>query len=262
MPNRVSFYCRGFNRVAAELGVAPVPSLAALVLGDLSLVPEVPEVLGISADEIAAWRPDGRPGYGPDTRLRCTGPLYARLDVPVPDRVADALREPGPKVYVALNSTEPDLVRRVVRAVAALPVRVIVAATAHALGDLDSERVIVGGVLPSHLVMPEVDLAVTAGGQGSVQTAMASGTPLLGIPLQPEQDLNLALLERAGAARWLTPRRATSSRLTGLAGEMLADDSYREVARRLRRAYDTTDGPGNAADAILALVGRASEAGR
>lgn len=30
-PPRVRFYCAGFNRVAARLGVEPVPSLAALV---------------------------------------------------------------------------------------------------------------------------------------------------------------------------------------------------------------------------------------
>jgi hypothetical protein len=43
--NRTTAYTGGFNRVAASLGIEGVPSLAALLLGDLSLIPEIPEVL-------------------------------------------------------------------------------------------------------------------------------------------------------------------------------------------------------------------------
>ncbi len=254
LPSRVRFYCRGFNRIAREIGAPTVPSLAALVLGDLALVPEVPEVLGVTADEVAGWRPGTRGVYQTSTLLRCTGPLYARLDLPLPEPVAEFLERPGPVVYVALSSTGPEFVRQVVRAVASLPVRVLVAGTAHDLVDLAGPRIMVGGVLPSHRIMPLVDLAVTAGGQGSVQTAMAGGTPLLGVPLQPEQDLNLALLERVGAARRLPGHRAGAPRITRLVREMLTDDSYRRAALRIKEIYDRIDGPGTAADAILELL--------
>ena len=40
-------YTAGFNRVAARLGVEPVPSLPALLLGDLTLVTDLPEVVEI-----------------------------------------------------------------------------------------------------------------------------------------------------------------------------------------------------------------------
>ncbi|MFD0821310.1 glycosyltransferase, partial [Micromonospora zhanjiangensis] len=210
---RTGFYCGGFNRVAARLGVPGVPSLAALVLGDLALVPEIPEVLGIPAAELESWRPAGR-RYRPDTRLRYTGPLFAHLDLPVPDRVADFLAAPGPVVYVALTSSTPDRVRRVVRALRPLGVRLLVAATVHELTDLADDRTCVGTVLPSHLIMRRVALAVTGGGQGSVQTAMASGTPVLGLPMHPEQDLNVALLRRRHAALAVAPRHAGSARLT------------------------------------------------
>lgn len=260
-PPRARFYCGGFNRVAAELGVPGVPSVAALVLGDLALVPEVPEVLGIPAGELAAWRPGGRSGYRPQTRLHYSGPLYARLDLPLPEAVEEFLHRPGPMVYVAVNSTPPELVRSVVAALCGLDVRILVAGTVHDLTDLTDpsrRRVLVGGVLPSHLVMPHAALAVTAGGQGSVQTAMAAGTPLLGLPLQPEQDLNVSLLERRGAARWLAPRHATGRRLTRLAAEMLAERGYADAAARIAELYRSVDGPANAAEAVLSLAGGAT----
>jgi UDP:flavonoid glycosyltransferase YjiC (YdhE family) len=239
-PNRITAYCGGFNRVAAELGVEGVPSLAALLLGDLSLVPEVPEVLGISSDELAAWHP-GK-GYRANSRLSAIGPLFAQLDLPMPVRVQKFLDRPGPTIYLAMTSTPADRVRTAIADLSRLDVRILVAGTIHDLGDLATDRILIEGVLPSHLVMPQVDLAVTTGGQGSVQTAMASGTPLLGIPLHIEQDLNVALVERLGAAR-----RARPGTLTALATRMLDNPTHNEAAERIQKLYAAVDGPTEAA---------------
>ncbi|GAA2719472.1 glycosyltransferase [Actinocorallia aurantiaca] len=247
------YYCSGFDRIAAELGVEPVPSMPALLLGDLTLVPEIPEVVGIPDEEMAAWRP-GR-GYRPDTRLHYTGPLFAHLDLPLPDRVEKFLDAPGPVVYAALTSTPPELIRRVVGALAAVDARVLVAATVHDLADLEDERVMVESVLPSHLVMPRADLAIVTAGQGSLQTAMAAGTPAIGIPLHLEQDLNVVLLERLGASRRLAPDDVVP-KLAALTRRMLADDSHRRSARRIQQRYDAVDGPAAAAEAILQFAAR------
>lgn len=249
---RLRFYCAGFNRVADQLGVERVPSMPALTLGDLTLVPEVPEVVGIPAGDLTAWLPRHR-GYRPSTRLRYTGPLYARLNLPIPPRVQRFLDAPGPVVYVALTSTPPELVRRVVRALAGLGARILVAGTVHELDDLASNQVMVDALLPSHLVMPQVDLAVVTAGQGSLQTAMASAVPAIGIPLHLEQDLNVALLERLGAARRLAPRRVGPALATH-AQQMLGDDGARRAANRVRGLYDAVDGPGAAAEAIMELA--------
>jgi UDP:flavonoid glycosyltransferase YjiC (YdhE family) len=242
-PNRIPAYCGGFNRVAAELGVEGIPSLAALLLGDLSLVPEIPEVLGISATDLAAWRP-GK-GYRASSRLRSVGPLFAQLDLPMPADVQKFLDHRGPTIYLAMTSTPSDRVRTAIADLSRLDVRILVAGTIHDLGDLATDQVMIRGVLPSHLVMPQVDLAVTTGGQGSVQNAMAAGTPLLGIPLHIEQDLNVALVERLGAAR-----RARSGTLSELAVQMLANPDHREAAERIQKLYAAADGPAEAAAVI------------
>lgn len=242
-PNRITAYCGGFNRVASELGVEQIPSLAALLLGDLSLVPEVPEVLGISAADLAAWTP-GK-GYRAGARLRAVGPLFAQLNLPMPAGVQSFLDHPGPTIYLAMTSTPPAQVRTAIAELSHLDVRILVAGTIHDLGDLATDRIRIEGVLPSHLVMPQVDLAVTTGGQGSVQTAMASGTPLLGIPLHIEQDLNVALVERLGAAR-----RARPGTLADLAAQMLENPGHHEAAERIQKQYAAVNGPADAAEAI------------
>ncbi len=247
-------YVAGFNRVAARLGVEPVPSLPALLLGDLTLVTDLPEVVGVSAEEMEAWRPG--PGYRSSTRLAYAGPVHAHLDVPVPPRAEALLDAPGSTVYVAMTSTPPGLVREVVAdVVAAGDWSVLVAATVHDLRDLEDlapGRVVVEGVLPSHLVLPRVDAAVVTGGQGSVQAALSSGTPFVGIPLQAEQDLNVHLAARLGAAV-IRPAHEVAGHVGADVGRVLAEPTFRAAAERWAARFAAVDGPAVAADRIVAL---------
>lgn len=245
----LKLYLSGFDRLADNLGVDRIPSFPALILGDLVLVTEAPEVYGVSESEMESWRPKND-AYWASTRFRYTGPLFAELDLPVPDYIENILVGPGPIVYVAMTSVSASLVRRVVREVAGSGANVIVAGTVHDLGDLEGPRVTVGGVLPSHKIMPRVDLAVTAGGQGSVQCAMAAGTPLIGIPLHWEQDANVHFVQQQGAAR-LLPIRQVDRRLGEFVREMLSDTKFRDAARRIQSIYARLDGPDLCASAIL-----------
>ena len=257
-PYRYKGYIGGFNRVAAELGVEPVPSFAALLSGDLTLVTEAPEVLGIPPAEMAAWRPR-RAGLRPSTRMRYAGPLYAQLDFPISDRAEAMLTGPGPVAYVALTSSKPELVRAAVRGVRAAGARALVASTVHQLADLEDAYVaqadvVVEPFLPSHRIMPRVDLAVIAGGQGSVQTALASGLPFVGVPLQPEQQWNVQVAVQAGAAR-AVPARAVATKLAGAVADVLRDPTARPAAARIAEIYTRTDGAARAAEEILEFVG-------
>ena len=100
-PARLGVYTAGFNRVAAELGVEPVPSFAALLLGDLTLVTDVPELLGLPRAQVDGWTPRDPRRYRPGTRLRYTGPLFAHLDLPSLTTSGPSWRDSG------LSSTSP-----------------------------------------------------------------------------------------------------------------------------------------------------------
>ncbi|MDM0105806.1 hypothetical protein QTH97_12740 [Variovorax sp. J22R24] len=244
------------NEMAAEYGVEPVPSLAALMLGDLTLVTDVPQVLGISDADMTGWRPNGSGAYRPATRLRYVGPIYARLDLPLPARVEAFLDDTQPTAYVALSSSTPAFYRRVVAGVRDAGLRALVGATIHELRDLESSDVLVEGILPSHLVMPRVAVALIMGGQGSVQTAMVSGTPFVGFPLHPEQELNVALAIRQGMAIAIGPRRLNEAKVAQAVREIVSRPEYATAAARARQHYADIDGPGRAADALIEHVRR------
>lgn len=238
------------NEVAAELGVEPVPTLAALMLGDLTLVTDVPEILGVPEAELQAWRPRRPAAYRAGTTLAYVGPLFARLPLPVPERVRQFLQAGGPVAYVVLSSATPALLRAVVQRTRAAGLRVLVGATVHTLPSDDDPGLCVAGLLPNHEVMPQVALAVTMGGQGTVQTAMASGTPLVAMPLHPEQELNVALAARQGMAVALSPHDADSPKLTAAVARVAADPAYAQAAQRTRGLYAGCDGAARSAAEI------------
>jgi UDP:flavonoid glycosyltransferase YjiC (YdhE family) len=192
--------------------------------------------------------------YRRGTRLRYTGPLYAHLDLAVPDPVRAFLAGRRPVIYVVITSSTPELVRQVVSSLVPIGARILVGATTHDLADLASEQVMVAGLLPSHLVMGDVDLAVIAGGQGSVQTALAAGVPFVGIPLQSEQDANVTFAQNQGAARLISQKAAGTPAMMAAARDLLADDVARDSARRLKQIFAAVDGPAAAVDGPAAAA--------
>ena len=260
-PPRSSMYCNGFNRAAKVLGVEGVPSFAALLLADLTLVTDLPEILGIAQDTLERWRPRPDGAYRAGTSLRYTGPLFAQLDVPVPDRVESFVSAGGAFVYVALTSSPAGLVRDVVAAVKAAGCRVLVASTVHDLGALEDDTVMVEPLLPSHRLMPRAGLAVVTGGQGSVQTAMACGVPMIGIPLQPEQDLNVHCAERQGMAMRIAPDQARGPSMSQAIRAMLDTPGRRTQAQRVKALFAQVDGARNAALAIRRYLAERNDVG-
>ncbi len=98
--------------------------------------------------------------------------------------------------------------------------------------------------------MPRVAAAVIAGGQGSAQTALASGLPFVGVPLQPEQDANVTVVTRRRAAIRVRPERVATQDLPH-GRTLIIDGRYRQPAWELQRAYAAVDGPGACADLVV-----------
>ena len=82
------------------------------------------------------------------------------------------------------------------------------------------------------------------------QTAMASGTPLVGLPLHGEQELNVALAVRQGMAVALSPQQADSERLTQAVQTLVGDPQAKRQAQRVRDLYARVDGAARAAEEI------------
>lgn len=239
---------RGFSQVARENGVR-LPSRTVEALdGDLNLVASI----------------SGQPRpYLLPPHYRWVGPVYARLPHEVPPEVrhlADTARGADRRVvYCAMGSSgHRDIVLRVLHELSRLPVTVI-APVARYLEPGDRERlgphVHVFDLLPAHRLGDLIDASVIHGGEGTVQTAVASGKPFLGIGLQMEQRWNVDECVRFGNAVGLPPHQAQGERLRRALETLLRDPRLRSRAGELQSRLTGVDGARNAADHIHALVG-------
>lgn len=100
-----------------------------------------------------------------------------------------------------------------------------------------------------------VDLAIIHGGLGTVHTAAYSGKPVIGIPMQPEQQYNLDNLVRHGSAKMLDKTRLSEKNILNAVNEIFNNyDKYLKNAQLLKRKMPPSIGAQNAAKRLLEIV--------
>ncbi len=250
----MSHQLKTFNSVAKELDIEPVRNMFDLTMGDLTLVTDVPEILTIPEDEMEVWRSPNPRHYRPTARLKYAGAIYAQLFGQIPVDVREFLQTEKPKVYVALASSERKSVQIVYDTLASMDVKAVLCSMVHSDQFGLAENILVKDYLPAHLVMPMCDLVVIHGGQGSVQSAIASGTPLIGFPLQPEQNFNIMQVEWHGAGLCMSIRNLKKGRLGPAIERMLKDAMYKMNMQKLQAFQATRNGPLEAARCIIELI--------
>lgn len=181
-----------FNEARAHFGLKPIYNITDLVRGDITLLPDLPEMSGLPEKELS-------PGY------YYTGPIFAKMDGKLPEDVQKVFSKPGLNIFCSLGSSGfPESLKLIIKALRELPDVNIVCSTTtildpKELGEND-DRFFATRFLPAHLANEMADIAVTHGGQGTIQTAVWAGTPVVGIGFQAEQQANIDGIARAGMA--------------------------------------------------------------
>jgi MGT family glycosyltransferase len=147
-----------------------------------------------------------------------------------------------PLVYVTFGSVAagvglfPVLYQEVVGALADLPVRVLLttgeAADPDLLGPLPS-NVHVERWWPQEDVMPHAAAIVGHGGFGTTLLGLASGVPMVVVPLFADQPSNAAQVAAIGAGIALDGGPAAVNRLAQAVERVLSEGSYRRCARSI-----------------------------
>ena len=236
---------RGWVRVAQEHGVRLPRRTVDALDGDLNLVTSI------------RLRP-----YLLPANYRWVGPIYAHLDHELPPQVprvvSKARKKQRPVVYFAMGSSaNREIVLGVLRELSRLPVTVLAPVSRYLRPDDHpglGEHVHVFDLLPAHLLDDLIDASVIHGGEGTVQTAAASGKPFVGIGLQLEQRWNVDECVRFGNAVGLSPRQAHGEPLRRAFEAVLHDPALRTRAQDLRAHVAGIDGAQAAADHIHTLI--------
>ena len=243
---------KNIRRAAEELGWQgePLINIFAMLRPDLLLVNDLPDYY------------DTRlfPGY-----VVFTGPLFSRAGQEDIDPKIRKVFDPKggkTKIYCSLGSSgHKKQLLEVIKvftegpgknwnAVILSPSSVCPLQEAKAVLGNREGVYITDAFIPAQKVNAMADVTICHGGQGTVQTAIASGTPLVGIALQPEQQMNLDHVASYGAAIRVPLDKWNAANITKSVLKILADKNFKESAGRLKEHMNTMDGKKNSAEAI------------
>lgn len=240
----VPLYTQHFSRVARAYNLPRFSSFISIWEGDFNLVAEISSLSGIEQ------LPDN---------WQFVGPIFAHLPGDIPANVqALADDKSKPLIYFAMGSSgNAAIVKLVTESFAGLPVNVVAPIQTHIEGTDTHvpDNVLVTDWLPAPKVNPLADIAVIHGGQGTVQTACASGTPFVGIGMQPEQSLNIETVVRYGSALRINRNKVTPARVREAITRLLADKAAKRKAIELRDEYARHNGAKRAAEFLVKTFG-------
>jgi UDP:flavonoid glycosyltransferase YjiC (YdhE family) len=87
----------------------------------------------------------------------------------------------------------------------------------------------------------KAQLVIANGGSPTAQQALSAGVPVLGIPSNMDQHLNMSYVAQAGAGILLRSEHATPNRVLAAVRQLLGTTSYRAAAQRLSKAFASYD---------------------
>jgi MGT family glycosyltransferase len=233
------------NEVRARVGVPPLHRAA-----DLFLAP--PLLLYMTAEPFEYPRSDW------PASVRLVGPCD--WDPPAePPAWLDGVR--APIVLVTTSSEFQDdgrLVRCALEALADEPVHVVATLPSNdPTGFAVPANAHVAAFIPHGAILDRAVCAVTHGGMGATQKALARGVPVCAVPFGRDQFEVARRVEQAGAGARLAARRLSPKRLRVAVREAIR---RADGARRVGEGYRRAGGAVAAADAFEKIMGTAVRA--
>jgi MGT family glycosyltransferase len=186
----------------------------------------------------------------------------ARLDDPAwaTDWTAPAGEEPLVLASLStFNQDQGDVLRRIVDALGALPVRGVVT-TGHAVDPADlpsSANVQVVRAAPHSAILPHAAAVVTHGGHGTLIKALAAGVPPLVLPMGRDQNDN-ATRVTARELGLALPQESGAEDIAAAVRRLLEEPSFRENAERMGAHLRAEAEHDAAVDEIEALRAKAA----
>ncbi|HEY9851906.1 MAG TPA: nucleotide disphospho-sugar-binding domain-containing protein [Leptolyngbyaceae cyanobacterium] len=234
---RTNIFTKPFDNAAKAFGTKRFKKLTDLFEGDYTLVTDIPDLTGV--------------GSLPD-KWYYVGPIFAKLKVEIPKTILN-LPKDKPIIYFSMGSSgNRVIIKEILESFSQMPYRVISPMKLR-LQEMDvkvPDNVLLVDWIPAHKVNPLADLAVIHGGQGTVQTACVSGTPIVGIGMQPEQEKNIDFIVQKGAGIRLKKNEFTAKSLQNTIEEILANSQARQKAKEIQEILQAWDGPANVAKFI------------
>ncbi|HNZ90236.1 MAG TPA: glycosyltransferase [Acidovorax sp.] len=239
-PFAFAYHARPMNALRRHYGM---PSLGhdlrrIYTDADLALFSDVPQIYAL---------PDGDlPGSV------FLGPIGWSPDVPLPDWWG-RLDPRRPLIYVTLGSSgDGKLLPDIIRQLGVLDAQLVVA-TAGATLAAGLPDVFAADYLPGEQVAARANLVICNGGSPTSSQAIAQGVPVLAVPGNLDQYLNMHYLEKCGLGLTVRNQNLGDGLLVTAARRMLNNPEFRRNAQRYAEIFRRYDPQARLATAIAKL---------
>ncbi|NTV47426.1 MAG: hypothetical protein HGB11_13115 [Chlorobiales bacterium] len=108
--------------------------------------------------------------------------------------------------------------------------------------------------VPAQAVNALADVVVCHGGQGTIQTALSSGTPLVGVAMQQEQFINLSNVALYGSGIRIPLDKWKASNIREAIAKVVNDKKFKEAAVKLGGLINDMDGRKRSAEIVWNMI--------
>ena len=239
-PAAFAHHCRPMNALRQHYGLPSLGSDLRRIYSDADLV--------LFSDAAEIYDVSNAP---PGTHF--IGPIGWSPDVPLPSWWS-ALKPELPLIYVTLGSSgDSRHLAPLIKRLATLDVQLVVASA----GNVDlppSENIFTADYLPGHLVAARASVVVCNGGSPTSSQALAVGVPVLGIPGNLDQYLNMYFVEKTGAGLTLRNRALNGPAPIEAVRRLLYEPGFKLAAGRVADVYRRYDTPQRLETALAELT--------
>lgn len=223
-----ALHCKPLNQVRKEYGLTPKePDLRWLYTdADFSLYADCPKMFPMES------MPD---------RHHFLGPVL--WSPPVTDPVWwNQLPASRPIVYLTLGSSgSPNVMQLVVDALASLPVTVMASTAGAPLPGIAPPNLFTADYLPGCEAAARSNLVICNGGSPTSQQALACGVPVLGIPSNMDQFMNMAAVICSGAGEIIRADRVRKHSVQDAVTRLISEPERRHQAKQLAKSFSDFD---------------------
>ena len=172
---------------------------------------------------------------------RFIGPIVWSPEFPRPDWW-QSLPSERPIVYVTLGSSGPaGLLPMLLETLGSFNVTALVSTAGAPVPSLVPENVHVASYLPGEDAVKMASLVICNGGSPTTHQALSQGVPVVGLPSNLDQYLNMAAIEKSGAGQCLRAGSCEAKALHSVISRVLDDAVTHAAARRLAVRFTEYD---------------------
>lgn len=161
------------------------------------------------------------------------GPIIWSPEVALPPELTAQSKE-HPLIYITMGSSgDPSLLNTIAKAAASLGCRLAIATAGSLLDQSIQGQIVTRDFLPGSSIAAMAKLVICNGGSPSTHQALLQGTPVLGIPANMDQLLNMNFVTATGAGLKIRADQVTYSNIRKAIQQLLNHHHFSQNAQQI-----------------------------